>query len=115
MRKWLLLSVAVVTEVTGSLSLKAALDHSGWYILTAAGYITAFAVLSLVLRAGMPLGVAYGVWGASGVALTAVASALLFDEVLTGAMIVGLVLIILGVLCIELGSQLAEKKKAARL
>jgi small multidrug resistance pump len=50
MRKWLLLSVAVVTEVTGSLSLKAALDHPGWYVLTAAGYITAFAVLALVLR-----------------------------------------------------------------
>jgi small multidrug resistance pump len=54
------------------------------------------------------------VWGASGVALTAVASALLFGELLTGTMILGLVLIILGVLCIELGSQLAAQKKLKR-
>ena len=40
----------------------------------------------------MPLGVAYGVWSALGVAATAVLSSLLFDEVFTSPMVLGLAL-----------------------
>ena len=109
MKKWLFLGGAIVSEVTGSLSLKAALDHPAWYALMAAGFAGAFVFLSLVLRAGLPLGVAYGIWGALGVALTALFSALLFGEPLTPVMGAGLVLIIGGVLCIELGRQHAER------
>lgn len=56
--------------------------------------------------------VAYGVWGALGVALTAVASSLVFDEALTGLMGLGIVLIIAGVLTVELGSQRAARERA---
>ena len=111
MKKWLFLGGAIVTEVTGSLSLKAGLENPGWYALMAAGFAGAFVFLSLVLRAGLPLGVAYGIWGALGVALTALFSALLFGEPLTPVMGAGLVLIIGGVLCIELGRQRAEKSR----
>ena len=52
---------------------------------------------------GLGLGVAYGVWAATGVALTAVGSRLLFDEPLTPLMGAGLALIIVGVLLVELG------------
>jgi small multidrug resistance pump len=45
------------------------------------------------------------------VALTALLSALLFSEPLTPIMGVGLVLIMGGVLCIELGRQRAEKAR----
>ena len=55
------------------------------------------------------LGVAYGIWGALGVATTAVMSSLIFDETLTALMGVGIVLIIAGVLTVELGSQAAHK------
>ena len=55
----------------------------------------------------MALGVAYGIWGASGVALTAILSAVIFGEALTPVMLGGIGLIILGVLTIELGSQRA--------
>jgi small multidrug resistance pump len=113
-KKWLFLGGAIVSEVTGSLSLKAALDHPGWYTLMAAGFAGAFVFLSLVLRAGLPLGVAYGIWGALGVALTALFSALLFGEPLTPIMGLGLALIIAGVLCIELGRQRAERAREAR-
>ena len=52
----------------------------------------------------MSLGVAYGIWSAAGVALTAVASRVLFKEPLTLVMILGLGLIMGGVLLIELGA-----------
>jgi small multidrug resistance pump len=114
-KKWLFLGGAIISEVTGSLSLKAALDHPAWYVLMAAGFAGAFVFLSLVLRAGLPLGVAYGIWGALGVALTALFSALLFGEPLTPVMGAGLVLIIAGVLCIELGRQRAERVRSERV
>lgn len=105
MRAWLLLAGAILTEVTGSLSLKAALDHPLWYVVVAVGYISAFTLLGQVLRLGMGLGVANGIWGASGVALTAVLSAIVFHESLTPVMGVGMALVILGVLLVELGAQ----------
>lgn len=58
----------------------------------------------------MALGVAYGIWGATGVALTAVGSLLLFGEPITALMGIGIIVIIAGVLCVELGAQAAHKK-----
>jgi small multidrug resistance pump len=113
MKKWLLLAGAIITEVTASLSLKAALTHPELFVVVVVGYLAAFFFLSLVLRAGMALGVAYGIWGALGVALTAVMSAVLFGEPLTPLMMCGIVLIILGVLCVEVGSQMAHRRKTA--
>ena len=104
MKKWILLACAILSEVTGSLSLKAALGHPGWYALVVAGFFCAFMFLALVLRERVPLGVAYGIWGASGVALTAVASKFLFKEPFTWVMALGIALIIGGVLLVELGA-----------
>jgi serine/threonine-protein kinase HipA len=110
MTKWALLGCAIVSEVTASLSLKAALDQPGWYVVVATGYIASFVLLSFVLKAGLPLGVAYGIWGALGVALTAIMSAIIFGEPLTVVMGFGLLLIIGGVLCVEIGSQKAQQE-----
>ncbi|WP_309082408.1 SMR family transporter [Zhihengliuella sp.] len=104
MIKWLSLGAAILGEVAGTLALRAAVDERGWAALAVAGYVFAFALLGLTLRAGMPVGVAYGVWGASGVALTAVAGALLFGEALGPTAVAGLVLIVVGVVLIESGS-----------
>ena len=103
---WLLLTGAIVSEVTATLSLRAAAvgGRKRWYAVVAVGYLTAFSLLALTLGEGMALGVAYGVWAAAGVALTAVASAILFKERLTFVMGVGILLIIAGVLLIELGA-----------
>jgi small multidrug resistance pump len=101
--KWLLLGGAILSEVTGSLSMKAAVDHPGWYAVVFVGYATSFVFLDRVLRAGVPLGVTYGIWGALGVALTAGLSAAIFGENLTGIMLVGIALVTVGVVCIELG------------
>jgi small multidrug resistance pump len=109
---WALLGTAIVSEVTASLSLKGALDRPALYGVVAVGYLASFTLLALVLRRGMPLGVAYGVWGALGVGLTAVASSLVFGEDLTGLMGLGIVLIIAGVLTVEVGSKRAARERA---
>jgi small multidrug resistance pump len=102
--RWWLLAGAIVTEVTGTLALRGALDHPWLYAVTAVGEVTSFFLLIKVLQAGMPLGVAYGVWSALGVAATAVFSAVLFDEAFTSPMVLGLVLIAGGVVLVEAGS-----------
>ncbi|WP_432485511.1 DMT family transporter [Kineococcus esterisolvens] len=112
MKKWLLLAGAVLSEVSGSLSLKAALDHPGWYVPVAVGYVASFLFLSAVLRTGMALGVAYGIWAAAGVALTATLGAVLFGEALTALTLLGILLIIGGVLLVELGSQRGREHEA---
>ena len=66
------------------------------------GYLISFALLWLTLRLGMPVGIAYGVWTACGVALVAVADRVLFKERLTPLMVAGIALIICGVLTIDL-------------
>jgi small multidrug resistance pump len=104
-RTWVLLAGAVVTEVSASLSLKAALHHPLWYVVVVVGYVAAFGLLTLVLRRGLALGVAYGVWGACGVALTAVLGAVLYGEALTPTTGAGVALIIAGVLVVELDSR----------
>ncbi|OUE20839.1 Spermidine export protein MdtJ [Clavibacter michiganensis] len=111
--RWLLLGAAIASEVTAALALQAAVAAPGWYALVVAGYLAAFGFLTRVLKAGMAVGVAYGIWGASGVALTAVGATVLFGQPLTGLMILGLVLIVAGVLLVELGSQRAHAARAA--
>jgi small multidrug resistance pump len=102
---WLFLIGAIVFEVAGTLSLRmVSTGKRLWWIAVAAGYITAFTMLIFTLDNGMALGVAYGIWAASGVALTAILSKLIFKEQLTLVMSIGILVVIGGVLMIELGS-----------
>ncbi|STX04784.1 DMT family transporter [Kocuria rosea] len=102
---WLFLSVSILTEVAGTLSLRmAARGRRRWYAAVAVGYLVAFTCLSLVLAEGMALGVAYGIWSASGVALTALAGRVLFREPFTWVTAAGVALIAGGVLLIELSA-----------
>ncbi|MBY6412520.1 multidrug efflux SMR transporter [Rhodococcus sp. BP-252] len=102
---WFFLAGAIVTEVIATLSLRA--SEGGrkklWLVPVVVGYGAAFTFLALALSAGMGIGVAYGVWAASGVALTAIAGKILFKEPLTAMMSAGIALIIGGVLLIETG------------
>ena len=108
MTTWVLLAAAVAVEVTATLSLKAALDRPVLYVVVVLGYVASFVALAAVLRRGMPLGVAYGMWAALGVATTAVMSAQLFGEAITRLMGVGLALVVAGVLLVEVGSRSAR-------
>lgn len=109
-RAWLYLAAAIGTEVVATLSLKGALENRALYAVVVVGYAAAFLFLSRVLRAGLSVGVAYGIWGACGVALTAVLSHLIFGEPLTGMMVAGIVILIIGVLLVELGGRKADAR-----
>ncbi|MFC5731425.1 MULTISPECIES: DMT family transporter [Nocardioides] len=103
--QWLLLAGAILFEVLGTLSLRmAATGRRAWYTAVAVGYVAAFAALALALDEGLALGVAYGIWAAVGVALTSIASRVLFKEPLTPLMVAGITLIATGVLVVELGA-----------
>ncbi|CAD6008155.1 multidrug efflux SMR transporter [Agreia sp. COWG] len=104
---WLLLAGAILTEVAATLSLRASegLRKKIWIAPVAVFYIAAFSLLTVALANGMPVGIAYGIWAACGVALTAVGARVFFKERLTARMIAGIGLIAVGVLVIELGSQ----------
>jgi len=102
--EWLYLSVAILVEVASTLSLRvAAAGRRGWYAVVVPGYVASFILLALALDEGMGIGVAYGIWTAVGVALTAVLSKALFGEALTRTMVLGIILIAAGVLLLEAG------------
>ncbi len=104
---WPALGGAIISEVSATLALRQALNQPGFYVLVGIGYALAFILLSLTLKAGMPLGVAYGLWSALGVALTAVLSMLVFGEPITVLVALGIALIMAGVLLVEVGAQRA--------
>lgn len=54
-----------------------------WIAPVAVFYIAAFSLLTIAFGPGMPVGIAYGIWAASGVALTAIGARVFFRERLT--------------------------------
>jgi len=101
---WLTLAGAIVIEVLATLGMRASdgFRNRRWIAPVVIGYIASFALLSITLSLGMPVGIAYGVWSACGVALVAMVARVLFAEPLTPLMVAGIALIIGGVLTIEL-------------
>ncbi|MCD2440657.1 SMR family transporter [Agromyces sp. SYSU K20354] len=99
------LIAAIIAEVTATISLRMATSGSKlWWFAVGGGYLLAFIMLSVVLAEGVALGVAYGIWAAAGVAITAILSRMFFKEPLTWIMSLGLILIVGGVLLIEFGA-----------
>jgi small multidrug resistance pump len=101
---WLALAGAIIVEVVATLSLRASdgFRKKAWIAPVAAGYLVCFYLLWVSLSLGMPVGIAYGVWSACGVALVAVIARYLFAEPLTWVMVAGIGLIVAGVLTIEM-------------
>lgn len=102
---WVWLAVAIAAEVAGTVSLKLSEGFSRLVpsIVVVLGYGLAFFSLSQALSRGLPVGVAYGIWAATGVAAIAVIGALFLGETLTWIQVGGIGLVICGVLALELG------------
>ncbi|MBK0866001.1 MAG: multidrug efflux SMR transporter [Saccharopolyspora sp.] len=102
---YLLLALAICSEVLGTISLKFSEGFSKPLpsALVVVGYGAAFAALGAVLKAGLPVGVVYAIWSGAGVALIAVIGVLFLGEQVTAVQVGGLLLIIGGVLALELG------------
>lgn len=101
---WLTLAGGIVLEVLSTLGLRASegFRKRVWIAPVIIGYVASFTLVSWTLSLGMPVGIAYGVWSACGVALVALLAKALFAEPLTRTMLLGIALIIAGVLTIEL-------------
>lgn len=103
---YLLLALAIISEVVGTISLKMSdgFTKVGPTILVVIGYLGAFASLGLGLSKGLSMGVAYGIWAGVGTALVAIMGIFLFKETLNVWGFIGLGLIIVGVVLLEMGS-----------
>lgn len=101
---WAALAGAILLEVLSTLGLRASegFRNKRWIAPVLIGYLGSFAMLWVTLSLGMPVGIAYGVWTACGVALVAILGRVLFAEPLTRQMLAGIALIIAGVVVIEM-------------
>jgi len=102
---YLLLAVAIVSEVIATSALKASDGFTRLWpsLLTVVGYAIAFYCLSLVLRS-IPVGVAYAIWSGVGIALITAIGWWLFGQRLDGVTLFGIALIVAGVLVIQLAA-----------
>jgi len=93
-----LLSIAILAEVAGTVALKYAdgFTNPGPSVLVVAGYALSFWMLALVLR-DLPIGLTYAVWAAAGTALIAAIGIVAFGEPATTLKLLSLGLIIAGV------------------
>lgn len=99
---YLLLGIAIVSEVFGSTMLK--LSNGFTRLLPVAGVIVGFGVafysLSIALKT-LPLGVVYATWSGCGTILTVIAGVLFFKEKVNKQDILGIGLLIVGLVLLN--------------
>ena len=102
---WLWLVLSILSEVAGTLCLRASagLQRRIWIIPVGIAYGAAFYFLGRTLAAGMHLGVAYGLWAACGVALVCLLSRVIWKDPLTRKALLGIGFIAVGVMLVEAG------------
>lgn len=101
---WLLLAIAIVAEIMGTLLLKASDGLSKLLpsIGVGVGYITAFALMSQSLKT-LDVGITYAVWSGVGIIGAAIGGYLFFGQEINKMTIVGMAVIIVGVTIMNLG------------
>lgn len=106
---WILLALAIVAEITGTLSMKWASvsdGHTG-YILMLAMISLSYIFLSFAVKK-IALGVAYALWEGVGILLITLFSVTLFDESLTLMKGAGLATLVAGIVLIKSGTRKAK-------
>lgn len=103
---WILLALAIIAEITGTLSMKWASvsgGHTG-FILMLAMIALSYIFLAFAVKK-IALGVAYALWEGIGILLITLFSVLLFDESLSLLKIAGLTTTVIGIVLIKSGTQ----------
>ncbi|MFJ8067128.1 DMT family transporter [Psychrobacillus sp. NPDC096426] len=105
MHAYILLAIAIVSEVFGSSMLKITegLKKTLPSIGVVVGYAIAFYALSLSLKT-LPIGTAYAIWSGVGTALTALIGVVIYKEGFNKKKFFGLLLIIGGVILLNLST-----------
>ena len=96
--KYLLLAVAIVSEVIATTAMKQSNGFTRplWAIVTVIGYGIAFFFLSHALKV-IPTGIAYAIWSGVGIVLISLAAWALQGQKLDTPALVGMALIVAGV------------------
>ena len=105
MRAWVLLSLAIITEIIGTLFMKwSSLNgsHSG-YLMMLGMIACSYILLSFTIKR-IALGVAYALWEGAGILLITLFSVQLFDEVLSAMKVCGLMTLVAGIVLIKTGT-----------
>ena len=99
---WLLLSLAIGTEIAATVSLKASegFTRLGPSIVVVVGYVASFVLLARALRT-IEVGIAYAIWSAVGTAAVAVLGIWLFGESATLAKAFWIGVIVVGVVGLQ--------------
>lgn len=102
---WLFLTAALLSEMVGATAagLSEGFTRPIAVLVTVPTVLAAYYLLALALKKGMAVGVAYGVWTASGVAIVALIGVVFLGDGLTPVQIAGLALVMAGALALELG------------
>ena len=103
--EWLLLFVAIVSEVVATSALKLTKGFAKlWpWVIVICCYSLALYLLSLTLET-IPVGVVYAIWSGSGVALITVVGHYFFRQVLDRPALIGIGMIVTGVIVLQLFS-----------
>lgn len=101
---YLFLAGAIVAEVVATTSMKYSEGFSRLWpsVLTATGYVIAFALLAQTLKT-VPVGAAYAIWAGVGTAVIAAIGMLFLGETLTAFKVAGIAMIIGGVVLLNMG------------
>ena len=107
---WILLALAIVAEITGTLSMKWASvsDGNTGFILMLVMIALSYIFLSFAVKK-IALGVAYALWEGIGIVLITLFSVMLFDESLTVMKAAGLATLIAGIVLIKSGTRKPAK------
>ncbi len=106
MNKWLLLTIAIVSEVIATSALKSSDGFSRLWpsVLVVAGYACAFVCLSFTLRQ-IPVGITYAVWSGAGIVLISLVGWIIFKQKLDGPALLGMALIVAGIVVMNVFSK----------
>ncbi len=109
---WILLALAIVAEITGTLSMKWASvsDGSTGFILMLVMITLSYIFLSFAVKK-IALGVAYALWEGIGILLITLFSVMIFDETLTTMKIAGLTTLVAGIVLIKSGTRKPAKQQ----
>ena len=102
MNPYILLGAAILSEVVGTTSLKLSEGFTQPLpsLVVVLGYGAAFYLLSVTLE-DLPVSVVYGTWAAIGIVGVAAIGIVVFDEQIDVAGVIGILLIIAGVYCLN--------------
>ena len=113
--RFALLAFSIACEVFGATMMKLADGFTvpTYSVLTALAYIVSLGVFTFALKR-IPLGLAYGIWGGTGTAATAVIGVVFWNEPFGWTTCLGIALVAGGIVLLNKGDEETQTKREAK-